>query len=199
MVPQIYIFIGQSGSGKGTQALMLEKKLQEIDPEHGVLYLETGKHFRDLIETIGYTAKKTKAVMEEGKLPPPFLGIHAWTHVLIKEYDGQSHVIIDGTPRVAAEVPILITAAEFYGWHPHVVFIDVSDEWASDKMEHRGRGDDRDENDIWGRIQWYHESVVPTIELLRQSSLVDFHTIKGEQSIEAVHDDICKEFAIGIQ
>lgn len=193
MTPQVYIFIGHSGCGKGTQAKLLEEKLRSADPACGVFYLETGKRFRELIEFGSYTAEKAKRMMEEGKLPPPFLGIHAWAHAFITEYDGTSHVVIDGTPRVPDEVPVLLSAAQFYGWHPHVLFLEVTDEWASAKMRNRGRSDDRDEHDVWGRIQWYHESVIPTIELLRQSPLVTFHAIHGEQTIEQVHQNICEE------
>jgi adenylate kinase family enzyme len=195
MTSQVYIFIGHSGSGKGTQAKLLADKLRSVDT-HEVFYLETGRRFRELIETDGYTAKRTKEMIEQGKLPQAFLGIHAWSHMLINEYSGTSHVVIDGTPRVPSEVPILLSAAEFYGWHPHVVFLKVSDEWASEKMKNRGRPDDRNEQEVWGRIQWYHETVLPTVELLEQSSVVTFHTIEGEQTIEAVHADICRELGL---
>jgi len=133
--------------------------------------------------------------MKAGKLPPSFLGIHAWTHFLIEDYDGASHVIIDGTPRVPEEVPIILSAAKFFEWNTHVIFIDVSDEWAHDKMSGRHRADD-DERDIWERIQWYHESVEPTIELLRNSPVVTFHCIHGEQTIDLVHRDICFELGL---
>jgi adenylate kinase len=196
MTPQVYIFIGQSGCGKGTQAKLLEEKLRSIDTEHAVFYLQTGNRFRELAATNSYTARKTKEMMDKGKLPPPFLGIHAWTHEMIERYDGNSNVIIDGTPRVSDEVPVLLSAAQFYGWQPHVLFMKVSDEWASERMKNRGRGDDRDEHEVWGRIQWYHEYVIPTIELLRESPIVDFHTIQGEQTIEAVHAEICHELGI---
>jgi adenylate kinase family enzyme len=196
MTPEVFIFIGQSGAGKGTQAALLKAALERSDPQTGVIDLEIGAVFRKLIKTDGYTAQKTKALMDEGTLPPPFLGIHAWTHLLIEKYDGKSNLIIDGTPRVPDEVPILITAAKFYGWEPHVIFIDVSDEWAYEKTKGRGREDDKDERDIWGRIQWFHQSVIPTIELLKAAPNMKFHSVHGEQTIENVHKDICHELGI---
>ena len=195
MSSNVYIFIGQSGAGKGTQGRLLEQKLKDFDKNSGVLYLETGARFRELIKSENFTARKTKEVMKAGKLPPSFLGIHAWTHFLIEDYDGASHVIIDGTPRVPEEVPIILSAAKFFEWNTHVIFIDVSDEWAHDKMSGRHRADD-DERDIWERIQWYHESVEPTIELLRNSPVVTFHCIHGEQTIDLVHRDICFELGL---
>lgn len=195
MQSTVYIFIGQSGAGKGTQGRLLEKKLQTLDHHQTALYLETGVEFRELIKKDTYTAQRAKEIMRSGKLPPSFLGIHAWSHILINAYDGASPIIIDGTPRVPDEVPILLAAARFFDWDIHVIDLSVGDEWAHERMSGRHRADD-DERDIWGRIQWYHESVVPTIELLRQSPDVTFHTIQGQQSIEAVHRDICVELGL---
>ena len=194
MNPRAIIFIGQSGAGKGTQVALLKEKL--LGAGTPVLYLETGKRFRELIASTSFTAARTKAVMDSGNLPPPFLGIHAWTHFLIEEYDGVSTVLMDGTPRVPDEVPVLLSAAKFYGWDLHVVWIDVGDEWAALRTKGRGRADDLDEHKIWGRIEWFHQSVVPTIELLKSSPIVTFHHIYGEQTIEAVHRDIAQAIDI---
>ena len=196
MKTSAFIFIGQSGAGKGTQVALLQKRLEQVDPEKKVLYLETGKRFRELIATNGFTAQKTKEVMDKGLLPPPFLGVHAWTHFLIEEYDGNSHCVMDGTPRVPDEVPLLLSACRFFNWDTHVIYIDVGDEWAYEKTKGRGRADDADEKRIWGRIEWYHQSVVPTIEMLKETPDVSFHHISGEQSIEDVHAEICRELGL---
>lgn len=192
----VYIFIGQSGSGKGTQVELLKKKIQSLDPTASVFDLETGKVFRELIAGTTYTGKRTKALMDEGKLPPSFLGVHAWSHSVIENYRGDQHVFIDGTPRVADEVPALCSAFEFFDWYPHIIDIQVGDEWSYDRLKGRGREDDKDEQDVWGRIQWFHESVVPAIELLKQSPRVTYHCVPGEQTIEQVHKDICDELGL---
>ncbi len=192
----VYIFIGQSGSGKGTQSALLEKKVKALDQEAKTFRLETGVIFRYLISQDNFIARRTKAMIEDGKLPPSFLGVHAWSHALIEGYKGDQHVFIDGTPRIADEVPALLSAFEFLEWHPHVFMLDVSDEWSYDRLKGRGRADDQDDHDIWGRIQWFHESVVPAIDMLKQSPIVQVHYIKGEQSIEDVHKDICRELEL---
>lgn len=186
----VYIFIGQSGCGKGTQIKLLEKVLRGTFPQISIFHLQTGAKFRELLHTDTYTGALTKKIIEMGQLPPPFLGVHMWAHVMIEGYDGKSTVFIDGTPRVPSEVGMLLSACTFYGWYPHVINLQVGDEWAYDKMKARGREDDKIEQDLWGRIEWFHTSVLPTIELLRESSLVTFHDIQGEQTIECVHADI---------
>ena len=186
MEPRVIIFIGQSGAGKGTQVSLAEEKLSSLP----VFRLETGKKFRELIASGTYTGEKTKAFIEGGMLAPSFLAIHVWTHELIENYDGKSHVLIDGLPRSAIEVPILISAAAFYGWKLEVVYIDVGDQWAHERLIGRGRDDDK-ESEITKRIAWFHNSTIPAIELLKESSDVVFHHINGEQTIEEVHKDIC--------
>ncbi len=192
----VYIFIGQSGSGKGTQAGLLEDKIKSLDPEGKTFRLETGVIFRYLISQDNFIAHRTKSMIEEGKLPPSFLGVHAWSHALIEGYSGDQHVLIDGTPRITDEVPALISVFEFLGWEPHLIHIEVSDEWSYERLKNRGRFDDKEDSDIWGRIQWFHASVVPAIELLKQCPRVKVHNIQGEQTIEEVHRDICREVGL---
>jgi adenylate kinase len=191
----VYIFIGQSGAGKGTQAQLLQDKIKKLDPSAKTFRLETGMAFRKLIAGESFSALRTRHMIEEGKLLPSFLGVHAWSDLLINKYNGDEHVIVDGTPRIKDEVPALLSAFEFYDWNPHIINIEVSDDWSYARLKGRGRADDN-EADIWGRIQWFHESVVPAIELLKESPRVSYHTVSGEQTIEAVHKDVCQELGL---
>jgi adenylate kinase family enzyme len=186
MEHRVIIFIGQSGAGKGTQVSLAQEKLSNLP----VFRLETGKKFRELIASGTYTGDKTKSFIEGGMLAPSFLAIHIWTHELIENYKGNSHVLIDGLPRSAIEVPILLSAAAFYGWKLEVVYIEVGNEWAHERLIGRGRDDDQ-EAEIAKRIAWFHNSTIPAIELLKESPDVTFHRVNGEQTIEAVHEDIC--------
>jgi len=192
----LYIFIGRSGAGKGTQVALLEKKIQVNTPQQPTFIVETGKKFRELVATGSHTAKLVQAIAGKGKLPPPFIGVHMWSHSLIEGYTGHGSVFIDGTPRIPAEVPLLLTAIEFYGFTTHVINLCVSDEWAYTHIKERGRPDDLNDREVWERINWYHESVEPAIAMLRDSSLVTVHDIHGEQTIEKVHADICHELGM---
>jgi len=194
-----YLFIGQSGAGKGTQIALLKERLLKNDPTTTFFSIETGDKFRELVEGTTYTSKLTRDMMAAGKLPPAFLGVHMWSHELIDDYDGVSTVFIDGTPRVPDEVPLLLSAAGFYNWTIDVIYLQTSDQWAYDRIKGRGREDDKGENGIMGRIEWFHTSVEPAIELLRQSPLVHFHDIQGEGTIEQVHKDICNELGVEVQ
>jgi adenylate kinase family enzyme len=192
MKEDVYMFIGSSGSGKGTQAALLRRKLQSMHPGKEIFYLETGANFREFIHQNTFTAEHTRKMIEEGKLPPAFLGVHVWSHELINNYKEDQIVLIDGTPRMGAEVSILLSAFEFYNWHPHVLNIKVSDDWSFKHLKLRGREDDIDDKSVKERISWFHENVAPAIELLRQGKNLTVHDIDGEHTIEEVHESICK-------
>lgn len=184
-----FIFIGQSGSGKGTQVKLLEQKIKDLNFESRIFHLETGERFRELITSDSFTAHKVKEYIEHGRLPPAFLGVHMWSHVLMEKYNGEDFVFMDGTPRSEREVSPLISAFEFYQWKPFVIFIDVTDDWAKERSLARGRHDD-EEKEIVGRLQWFHRDVLPAIDLLKKGDNVRFIQIDGEQSIDKVHQDI---------
>jgi adenylate kinase family enzyme len=192
----VYLFIGQSGAGKGTQIALLKEALLKQDPATKFFVVETGDKFREFITSTTYTAGLTRELMDHGSLPPAFLGVHMWAHELMEGYDGKATVFLDGTPRVAEEVPLLLSAAGLYNWTIDVVYLQTSDEWAYARIKGRGRADDATEHAIMGRIEWFHTKVEPAIELLRASPLVRFHGIQGEQTIEQVHADVLRELQI---
>lgn len=184
-----YIFIGKSGSGKGTQAELLKKYLEEKNSE--VFYLESGAKFRDFVSQSGYTAKLANAVMKKAELQPAFLAVHIWSHLMIEQMDENKALIIDGTPRKLAEAKILDEALKFYGRKDvKIVYVDVGDKWATDRLAGRGRADDRIDADIKKRLAWFQTDVVPALEYYKTNPDYQFLAINGEQTIEQVHAEI---------
>jgi adenylate kinase family enzyme len=74
---------------------------------------------------------------------------------------------------------------------PHVIYVNVSDTWATERMLQRHRGDDVMKS-IETRLEWYKTDVVPVVEYYRTNSYYNFVEINGEQSVEAVHAEILK-------
>ena len=191
MSPQTYIFFGPSGAGKGTQAKLLIEKLKEKD-DRQVLYIETGQRFRDFSTEASFTAKLTKEIMTKGGLLPEFLPIWIWTEYLIRHVSGDEHMILDGLSRRTHEAPILDSAMHFFKREkPIVISIEVSGEWAKEKLLARGRSDDNGK-DIEERIAWYYKNVVPAMEYFKNNSYYNFVSINGEQSITEVNNEILK-------
>lgn len=195
MSPQTIIFFGPSGAGKGTQAKLLIDKLKEKD-SRSVLYIETGQRFRDFSSEASMTAKLAKEIMTSGGLLPEFLPIWIWTEYLIRHVSGDEHMILDGLSRRAHEAPILDSAMRFYKREkPVVISLEVSSEWAKERLLARGRGDDNG-HDIEERIAWYYKNVVPAMEYFKNNSYYNFVSINGEQDIDKVHSDISKAINI---
>lgn len=193
MQPQTFIFFGPSGSGKGTQAKLLQEVLKQKDSERKILYIETGQKFRELAEGDSLTANEIKNVLEKGGLMPVFLPIHIWTEYLVNNVKGDEHIFFDGVSRRLVEANVLDSALKFYKRESlTVISIECSDEWAIKLMKGRGRADDTEE-EMKKRLAWYKENTVPAIEYFKNDPDYKFISINGEQTIEEVHQEIMEK------
>ncbi len=196
MLPQSFIFIGRSGSGKGTQAQLLIEYLESIDPSRKSLYIQTGALLRDFIEGPTLTQKVAKDIYDAGGLMPEFTAIYQWVKALIERYNGNEHLIFDGTPRKLHEAGVLNSIFSFYKLtKPWVIHIDVTPEEALKRLMLRKRMDDT-EADIKERLSWFETEVVPAIDYYKKSSGYTFLSIKGERSVLDIHADIVQRLAL---
>lgn len=194
---QTVIFIGRSGAGKGVQSEHLKKYLAEHTPETPVLYIETGDYFRKYIKNDGDTWARARKVLEIGTRQPDFLAVWMWTTAFVENYKGNQHVVFDGAPRAIAEANILDTALPFYDrTNPVVVFLNVSEKWAEDRLRGRGRADDLKPEVVARRFAFFEKDVVPVVDHYRTNPSYRFLEINGEQTPEAVFDDIKKGLSI---
>lgn len=196
MNPLTFILFGPSGSGKGTQAKLLIEKINSLDNSRKVLYLETGEKLREFAETDSYTASRTKEIMTKGGLMPEFLPIMLWSKFFVDNMTGNEHLVIDGISRKLHEAWILDSAMQFYSReNPYIISLNVSPEWATDRLEERGRVDDKSQ-EIKRRMDWYEKSVKPALDHFRANSYYKFVDINGEQSIEDVHKEILEKVGL---
>lgn len=198
-LPQTIIFIGRSAAGKGTQSLLLLDYLQK-DMGGKILYIETGKYFRELITHENLTAQLARDVYMNGERHPDFLATHLWSTALRNEYTGTEHLIFDGAPRSKLEAEMIEGAFGFYDRFniaryakPKVIFLDVSADWSRERLKSRGRIDEMRKEQIDARIHYFETAVVPAIEYLKADSKFTFLHIHGEQSIEEVHAEILQK------
>lgn len=190
MNPETLVFIGRSGSGKGTQARLLIEYLKEKDPNRSIYYLESGAAFRKLIEGESLTSKLSKKIYDAGGLQPEFLAIWVWSNLLMENLKGDEHLILDGTPRKSQEAGVLDSAFIFYRrGSPRIIYIDVSREWSVKRLTDRSRPDDNP-GDIEARLDWFETDVLPAINFFRNNAYYQVHDINGEQEIEKVHEDV---------
>jgi adenylate kinase family enzyme len=187
------IFIGISGAGKGTQANLINKYIEENDINNSVLYLETGKKFRDLMDSDGYTQDKIKNTNLKGKLQPEFLAVWNWSDQLIRGMEEGNHLIIDGTPRKKAEAEMLCGALDFYERkNVYVISLTLSEEIAKRRLKERGRVDDLKEGDIEKRFEWFKNESLPAIEYLKNRDGYSYIELDASKSIDDTQKEIIK-------
>ena len=190
---QTFIFIGRSGSGKGTQSLLLQKFLSKKYQDIPIVYIETGEYFRKYIKGSGYTWERAREVYDAGGRQPDFLAVWVWAQVFLEKLKKDQHLIFDGTPRSLGEAEMLHTALPFYERkNPIVVFLDASQEWSEERLRERGRTDDLDSKTIARRLSWYEKDVLPAINFYKGNSTYKFLHINAEQTPEEVHKEILK-------
>lgn len=192
MDQRTFILIGRSGCGKGTQGNLLSKYLKQIDSSRDTLYIQSGSEIREFIKGNSITQKISNEYYTSDKLQPEFISVYMWINILINNYTESKHLIFDGTPRRKHEAGVLDSIFDFYSLKkPTVINIDVSEEWATEKLSARHRMDDKEE-DIKKRLAWYMTDVVPTIEFYKNNPRYNFIKVNGEQAIEDIHNDIIK-------
>jgi len=190
------IFMGRSGCGKGTQVNKLIEHISSVD-KHNVLHLEVGGRFRAFIKEDTYASRLANEISESGGLQPEFLSIWAWSGELVQNLNPENHLIIDGAPRRLSEAKILESVFKFYNRGKiQIVYLNVSKDWAIERMKARGRKDDVEMDDVMTRMNWFDTDVVAALDYYRAHKSHLFHDINGEQSIEDVHKEILNSLEI---
>lgn len=190
METQTVIFVGPQGSGKGTQAALLERFLERSDSQASILHFETGHGFRQLAERDNYTGQRVKETINAGDLQPTFLASALWTEAFIEHLSADAHIILDGSPRTLPEAKLLDEAIKFYDRkRPVVVHLTASKDTIYERLTGRNRLDDNDPA-IAYRLQQYKDKTLPVIDFYRNKNNYIHIEIDGEQPIEVVYERV---------
>ncbi len=194
--PLTLLLTGRSGCGKGTQAGLLREYLEKNDARK-ILYVYAGDKMRELVaEKENLTSKLAKEIMMSGKKQPDFLAVWSWSNELVEKLTDDAHLIIDGSPRTSIEAKVLDEAFEFYGRkNIKPVLVDVSYEWASERLLARKRFDDTEER-IKNRLEYFEKFVEPAIDYYEKESKNKLIRVNGEQTIEEVHKEIMEKLEL---
>jgi len=190
MEPLTVAFFGISGSGKGTQAELLEKYLKENDAAHGVVRPEMGNLLRAFMQSGTSLAQKTGEIVSSGGLVPSFMPIYLLTGMLNQSFDGSQHLILDGTCRRPDQSRAADDMMRLWGrTNLHVLSLELTPASAKERLIARGRADDAKDEAIANRFAWYEEHVVPAMKTLEECGWT-IHHIDGEPDVETIHTNI---------
>lgn len=185
MKPINVILVGRSGSGKGTQAELLQKKF-------GYFYsVQTGEWFRKLTKTDSDVGHRVKEILDKGGLPYDDLATTLWMYDLAFNLKEEQGLLADGFPRRVNEAKNLDGFLKFLGRldNTFYIYIEVSNEESTHRLLDRGRYDDNDKS-IEGRMAYFEERVLPVVDYYRENGKLII--INGEQAPEKIYQDILK-------
>ena len=198
MNPVTVAFFGISGSGKGTQADLLERFLTDKGAGRGVVRAEMGALLRDFFKTGTPLAKRAQAIVDQGGLLPSFMPIYMLTTRLNPSFQGTEYLILDGVCRRPAQSELVDELVRFYGRdNLQSIVLELSPESAKQRLTARGRVDDATDEAMQKRFAWYQEHVVPSIKVLEKRGWKT-HYVNGELDIQTVHKEILSTLGLSL-
>ena len=172
---EVLIFLGPPGSGKGTQAEILTKKLN-FD------HLSIGDLLRENIANNTDLGKLASKYVKSGELVPDDLIIDLMDSYIteLKDESNVSGIILDGFPRTINQATALENKIKQLNVSIKAVLnLDIADQEILNRLAGRGREDDKPEL-IKNRLKVYRNQTEPLLEFYNERSLLD--TINGDQS-----------------
>ena len=180
----LLIFLGPPGSGKGTQAQILTKKLNYIHISIGDLLRENISNQTDL-------GKLASKYVSSGELVPDDLIIDLVNSSIVDLQSKESSskgVILDGFPRTINQAAALENKIkELNVFIKSVVYLDISDEKILSRLLNRGRDDDEPEL-IKNRLDVYRNQTEPLLVFYDERKLLN--SINGDQELDDVNNNI---------
>lgn len=183
-------FIGPQGSGKGTQAKILSRKLDFFYWEMGGILREVAKEHTPL-------GKQVKDLIDQGILLEDDLLLKV-VESRLSQIPKDQGVIFDGIPRRIRQAEFLMDFLKKQGRTEFVtLFINLPEEESIKRLllraQKENRADDTEEV-IKLRLKQYYEATLPVIDYLKQHT--QFMEIDGRPKIEEVTNSINKTLGL---
>ncbi|MDT8410111.1 MAG: adenylate kinase [Wenzhouxiangellaceae bacterium] len=185
------VLLGPPGSGKGTQAALLAKRLD-------VAHISTGALLREAVDKQTALGMKAKSYMDAGNLVPDDLMLG-----LIEERLGQPDIangyILDGYPRNLAQATALDEVLERIGQPVNIaISLTVNEDEIVERLSKRaieeGRSDDT-EQVIRNRLRVYEEQTAPVAGHYAERG--QLREVDGMDSVEEVNQRLVSALQSG--
>lgn len=174
------IIFGIQGSGKGTQAALLDEK---YDWEFA--YFSTGDLFRTLQSSDNAIGNYIKKSLSEGQLIDDRVTNTMFEAYFYTVMAQDKYMILDGYPRSVKQLEFILKLFKDNGRKPLGIWYEVADDVVKERMRLRGREDDTEES-IAKRIGQFYEKTMPVIEYFQEHA--DIASINADDTIENIHE-----------
>lgn len=172
------LFFGPQGSGKGTQADLLYKKLNWP-------YFSVGEILRNSNDPEIHTYQQQGLLVPSEKVNE-LLKKTLVTHIV------DNNFILDGYPRELSQAKWLIETCKDQGISIDLlIMLDVDKDESLKRLELRGRHDDTPES-IETRLAIYYRDSEKILNYIKDQGIVVAH-VNGAGTVEEVHERIIKE------
>jgi adenylate kinase len=181
----IWIFLGAPGSGKGTQADLLARRLEWA-------HISTGDLLRAAVREGSDLGKKAKSYMDRGELVPDALLLDLMREKLASRPAPKGWVL-DGYPRNLVQAQSLSRMIEEMDGVRigGVLNLNVSNDALVERLKKRAalekRVDDSDDT-VKNRLRVYEEQTAPLIDFYRRQGAL--REVQGEGAIDEVQERI---------
>ncbi len=184
------ILFGPPGSGKGTQAKILEEKF-------GLLQISTGDLFRYELKNDTPLGIEARSYMDKGELVPDSVTVGMLRNKVLANPDVPGY-IFDGFPRTVPQSEALDAFLNESGQCvSQLVLLDVPDDEIVARLLERGkdsgRADDQDESIIRNRISVFREQTSPVFDYYAAQELST--TVLGLGTIDEIAERLAAVIA----
>lgn len=175
------ILFGPPGSGKGTQAKILEEKF-------GLLQISTGDLFRYELKNDTPLGIEARSYMDKGELVPDSVTVGMLRNKVLANPEVPGY-IFDGFPRTVPQSEALDAFLNESGQCVSLlILLDVPDDEIVSRLLERGkdsgRADDQDEEVIRNRITVFREQTSPVFDYYAAQELST--TVSGLGTIDEI-------------
>jgi adenylate kinase len=178
------VLLGAPGSGKGTQGVVLARRL-------GVAHVASGELLRAQVAAGSELGVEVAACLARGDLVPDAVVFAVVAEAIIRAA-AEGGYILDGYPRTRAQAEHAFELAQPRGIEAEAaVYLALDDDIARLRLRGRaegGRVDDSDAEVIEHRLALFHDNMRPILDFYREREIL--HTVDAAQPAAAVSDAI---------
>ncbi len=189
--PQVFIVMGRSGSGKGTQIALLQSFLEQKTPNIKQQNFVCGDRFREFFKTESPISTIVKESYAKGEYQPDFFATTLYFSEIFKTINTTDHLFFDGYPRSLVQLADLKKLLMYIG-KTHATVIDISvtgEEVVRRIMLRTGRTDDNKEG-AEKRQHEFDRAVVPVLDAVKADPFFTYLKIDGMPLPEVVHTSV---------